>query len=62
MSRIQAIISNKRRIAVDTSVRLGKFFGVPYDYFISIQNDIDIRNTCIDLESEVNQIQEVMYN
>lgn len=44
VSRIQEILRNKRKVTVDTSLRLGKYFGVSDRYFIDIQNDIDIRN------------------
>ena len=43
VSRIQDILHNRRRITVDTSIRLGKFFGVSERYFLNIQNDIDFR-------------------
>ncbi len=35
---------DKRKITVDTSVRLGKSFGVSSRYFLNIQNDIEVRN------------------
>ena len=41
VSRIQDILHDRRRITVDTSLRLAKFFGVSDDYFISLQDDID---------------------
>ena len=44
VSRIQAILDNRRRITADTSLRLAKFFNVSDRYFLDIQNDIDIRN------------------
>nr|WP_242349530.1 HigA family addiction module antitoxin [Mucispirillum schaedleri] len=44
VSRIHDIIKNKRRITVDTSLRLSKYFGLSECYFLNIQNDIDIRN------------------
>lgn len=44
VSRIQDILHGRRRMSVDTSVRLGKYFGVSDKYFIDIQDDIDIRN------------------
>ncbi len=62
VSRIQAILSGSRKITVDTSIRLGKYFGVSFDYFINIQNDLDIRSTSESMMEEVNRIQEVMYN
>lgn len=44
VSRIQDILHNRRRMSIDTSIRLGKYFGVSDKYFIDIQDDIDIRN------------------
>lgn len=44
VSRIQDILNDRRKITVDTSIRLGKFFGVSDNYFLKLQNDIDIRN------------------
>lgn len=43
-SRIQDILHDRRQITVDTSVRLGRIFGVSDRYFLNLQNDIDIRN------------------
>lgn len=42
-SRIQDLLHDRREITVDTSVRLGRFFGVSDRYFLNLQNDIDIR-------------------
>ena len=39
VSRIQEILRNKRKVTVDTSLRLGKYFGVSDRYFIDLQND-----------------------
>ena len=44
VSRIQDILHNRRKITVDTSIRLGIYFGLPELYFLNIQNDIDLRN------------------
>ncbi|WP_334341542.1 HigA family addiction module antitoxin [Companilactobacillus sp. HBUAS56275] len=43
-SRIQDLLHDRRQVTVDTSVRLGRFFGVSDRYFLNLQNDIDIRN------------------
>lgn len=43
VSRIQDILHNRRAITIDTSIRLGKFFGVSNMYFLNIQIDIDSR-------------------
>ena len=56
VSRIQDILHDRRRITVDTSLRLAKFFGVSDDYFISLQDDIDIRNLKIELSEELDSI------
>ena len=44
VSRIQDILNDRRKITVDTSIRLAKFFGISDKYFLNLQNDIDIRN------------------
>ncbi len=43
-SRIQDLLHDRRQVTVDTSVRLGRFFGVSDKYFLNLQNDIDLRN------------------
>ena len=49
VSRIQDILHDRRKITVDTSIRLGKFFGVSERYFVNLQNDIDARNARIEM-------------
>lgn len=44
VSRIQDILHDRRKITMDTSIRLGLFFGVSETYFLKLQNDIDLRN------------------
>jgi len=56
VSRIQDILHDRRRITVDTSLRLAKFLGVSDDYFISLQDDIDIQNLKIELSKELEEI------
>ena len=56
ISRIQGILHDKRMITADTSIRLGRYFGVSNRYFIDIQSDIDIRNAEALLDDEVNNI------
>lgn len=43
VSRVQDILHNRRKITVDTSIRLGIYFGVSDLFFLNIQNDIDLR-------------------
>ena len=40
VSRIQDILHDRRKITVDTSVRLGKYFGISEMYFLNLQNDM----------------------
>lgn len=56
VSRIQDIIHGRRQVSVDTSLRLGKYFGVSDDYFLKMQNDINLRNARVDLEEELSKI------
>ncbi|MGN0242176.1 MAG: HigA family addiction module antitoxin [Candidatus Weimeria sp.] len=44
VSRVQDLLHDRRRVTADTSIRLGRFFGVSDRYFLNIQSDIDIRN------------------
>ena len=59
VSRIQAILNNNRKITVDTSLRLAKFFGVSDKYFLDIQNDLDIRELKVSLAKEISEIKPV---
>lgn len=45
VSRIQDILHGRRKITIDTSIRLGIYFGLSEMYFMNIQNDIDLRNS-----------------
>ncbi len=56
VSRIQDIIKGRRKITVDTSIRLGKFFGVSEKYFLNIQNDIDCRQQMMIMRDEIDKI------
>lgn len=44
VSRVQGVLRDTHKITVDTSVRLGKYFGLSDKYFLDLQNDIDIKN------------------
>ncbi|MBR4386954.1 MAG: HigA family addiction module antidote protein [Treponema sp.] len=60
-SRIQDILHNRRKITVDTSLRLAKFFGVSDGYFMALQDDIDIRNAKLKLASQLEEIKTYVY-
>ncbi|MHB8578963.1 MAG: HigA family addiction module antitoxin [Ignavibacteriaceae bacterium] len=38
------ILNGKRKITVDTSLRLSRFFGNSEHFWLNLQNDIDLRN------------------
>ncbi|MCH5462514.1 HigA family addiction module antidote protein [Lactobacillus sp. LC28-10] len=61
-SRIQDILHDRREITVDTSVRLGRFFGVSDRYFLNLQNDIDLRNAVQKKEQEYGKIERYQVN
>ena len=61
VSRIQDILHDRRKITADTSIRLAKFFGVSDRYFLDLQDDIDIRNTKMQIMDELNNISTYQY-
>lgn len=61
VSRIQEILHDRRRITADTSVRLGKYFGLSPQYFLNLQNDIDIRNINHSQGEDIDQIKTIQY-
>ena len=44
---VRNILKGKNKITVDVSLKLGRYFGVDGWYFLSLQNDIDLRNKYI---------------
>ena len=61
VSRIQAILADKRKITVDTSLRLGKYFGVSDRYFLTLQDDIDIREARETMRKDLESIKTIQY-
>ncbi|MBO5568539.1 MAG: HigA family addiction module antidote protein [Clostridia bacterium] len=55
-SRIQDILHNRRKISADTSIRLGRFFGVSDRYFLDMQNDIEVRELIERLSGDIETI------
>ena len=56
VSRIQAILNDRRKVTADTSLRLGRYFGVSGKYFLNIQNDLDIRELNSSISDEISEI------
>ncbi len=55
-SRIQDILHGRRKMTADTSVRLGIYFGVSENYFLRMQEDIDIREVKENYRVELSRI------
>lgn len=60
-SRILDILHDKRGITIDTSVRLGKLFGVSPKYFLNLQNDIDLRNVQLENSKQYSEIKQISF-
>ena len=58
-SRITNILSGKRAITADTSIRLGRLFGVEDDYFLNLQSKDDIEIVRENLREELETIREI---
>ena len=61
VSRIQDILHGRRKITADTSVRLGKYFGLSSRYFLNLQDDIDDRNVESDLGAKLDAVRTLEY-
>ncbi|MDE3281263.1 HigA family addiction module antitoxin [Lacticaseibacillus parahuelsenbergensis] len=55
-SRIEDILHDCQQITADTSIRLGRFFGVSDRHFLNLQNDIEFRNAEAEHGNEYNAI------
>lgn len=40
---IYEVIREERSISADTAIRLGKYFGLPAQFWLNLQNDYDLR-------------------
>ncbi len=44
LPRVNDIVRGKRSITADTALRLGKYFNLPAQFWLNLQNDYDLRN------------------
>jgi addiction module HigA family antidote len=58
VSRIQDLLHDRRDVTIDTSIRLGRLFGVSDRYFLNLQNDINFRDAEDKNNADYNQIKE----
>ena len=59
VSRIQDILHDRRRLSVDTAIRLACYFGVSDRYFMNIQEEIEFRDCRLKLADELSRIKKV---
>jgi addiction module HigA family antidote len=55
-STVLDILHGKRKITVDMSLRLSKFFGMSEKFWINLQTDLDIREKKEKLKSKLDSI------
>ena len=55
-TRISEIIKGNRRISADTAVRLSAYFGNSAKFWLGLQDDYDIEEELIKLNSELEKI------
>jgi antitoxin HigA-1 len=58
-SRILEIIHGKRRITVQTGLKLARYFGTSDKFFINLQADVDIREEKQKIWHELAEIKHV---
>ena len=45
VSRIQDILHGRRRVSIDTALRLSRYFSMSDGFFINLQSDIELRES-----------------
>jgi addiction module HigA family antidote len=55
-SSILDLIHNKRKVSVEMALRLSKFFGNSHKFWINLQTELDVRETRVKLEKEIDKI------
>ena len=58
-TRVSEILKGKRRITVDTALRLSKYFGNSVEFWVGIQSDYEIRKERAALAKELGKIREI---
>jgi addiction module HigA family antidote len=58
-TRVSEILKGKRRITVDTALRLSKYFGNSVEFWVGIQADYEIRKAKKDLKGQLSEIKQL---
>jgi antitoxin HigA-1 len=53
---VLAILNDRRKITVDTALRLAKYFGNSERFWLNLQNDIDLRKRKEQLSGDIEEI------
>ena len=53
VSRIQEILKNRRKLSMDTALRLSHYFGASDEYFINLQMKIDLEAEKLAIKKEI---------
>ncbi len=59
LTRIMEILKKKRKITIDTALRLAAFFGNSVDFWVGIQSEYEIREEKEKLSAEISKIHNV---
>ncbi len=54
--RINEIVLEKRSVTADTSIRLGKYFGLSHGFFLGLQNQYDMEEKEKELKKVIAKI------
>jgi len=57
-STVLDLLHNKRKITVEMALRLSKYFGNSYKFWLNLQNEIEIRETKKKIGKELDKIHE----
>lgn len=57
MTRISAILKGKRRITINTALKLSRYFGNSAEFWIGIQNEYDLRRESVAIKQQLDRIQ-----
>ena len=58
-SRILEILHGKRRVSIETGLKLARYFGTSDKYFINLQTDLDLRKEKQKLMEELKKIERI---
>lgn len=52
MTRIQAIIAERRGVSGDTALRLGRYFGTSAEFWLNMQRDFELESAALALRQQ----------